>query len=179
MTLTFPGFSGHLPCQLQRIYPDMKLSPRPHWQGFNSSCLLDPSDTVHYKLISRKFLETQTEVYGSTHYYAFDQFNEMEPKADASLSYLQDISTSAYTALREYDAEAVWVMQAWFIVSIPLCHSGQASYCDSFWLKNSTQLGSDAADAKYGNVTYPRVAAYLGGVPKAGLLILDLEVSPF
>lgn len=34
MVLVFPAFSGHLPCALARVFPDMKLSPRPHWQGF-------------------------------------------------------------------------------------------------------------------------------------------------
>ena len=170
MTLVFPGFSGHLPCQLQLVFPDMKLSPRPHWQGFNSSCLLDPSDTEHYKLISHKFLEAQSATFGVSHYYAFDQFNEMEPKANATLGYLKGIASSAYDALTAYDPAAVWVLQAWFLVSNSMCHlSGQN--CGTFWQQNVTEPGAVQP--------YPRAAAYLSGVPHGRLLVLDLEANTY
>ena len=97
MTLVLPGFSGHVPCQLMRLYPRMKLAPRPHWQGYNSSCLLDPSDTVHYNLLASQFLSTQAGFFGDTHYYAFDQFNEMSPMENATLDYLRGMSASAST----------------------------------------------------------------------------------
>ena len=77
----------------------------------SSSCLLDPSDTAHYSLISKAFLAAQTKAYGPTHYYAFDQFNEMEPPAGSTYEYLGGVSKAAFDALRDYDAKATWVMQ--------------------------------------------------------------------
>ena len=105
-------------------------------------------------------------------------------------------------------------VQAWFLVSVSLCESGQKVYCGSFWIQNGTHGGTEkrdeekleeagtqggsnsthanAADAVFlrrgatpaedetvlaASVPYPRAAAYLGGVPKGGLLILDLEAN--
>jgi len=60
-------------------------------------------------------------------------------------------------------------MQAWFLVSIALCEQGQTAYCDNGWLQENN--GS--------SIPYPRAAAYLSGIPKGRLLLLDLEASVF
>merc|ERR1740130_695389 len=78
------------------------------------------------------------------------------------------MSAAVYDAMSAVDSNAVWVMQAWFLVSIPLCRQGQAGYCGNGWLANATATPP-----------YPRAAAYLSGVPHGKLLILDLEANDF
>jgi len=57
------GFSGHVPCSIQRLFPNASFAPRQTWQGFNSSCLLDPRDPLFSKL-ANLFMETQNYVFG-------------------------------------------------------------------------------------------------------------------
>ncbi len=169
MSPVLPGFSGHVPCALQRVFPSMKLAPRPKWQEFNSSCLLDPTDP-HFHTIALAFYDAQRRAFGPTRFFAADQFNEMTPADNATLAYLTNQSASVYAAMKAFEQDAVWVMQAWFLVSIALCTQGQTAYCGSFWLQDEN--GGPAPSG-----TYPRAQAYLSGVEHGKLLLLDLEAN--
>ena len=72
--------------------------------------------------------------------------------------------------MNDFDNESVWVMQAWFLVSIALCEQGQTGACQNGWLQENNASSS---------VPYPRAAAYLSGIPKGRLLILDLEANNY
>jgi len=166
------GFSGHIPCALQRVFPEMKMAPRPHWNGFNSTCLLDPSDTAHFGRIAEAFYRAQEQLYGTSHLYAADQWNEMEPAPGSSADFLRAQSAAVYGAMAAFDPSAKWVMQAWFLVALSLCNAGQQSQCGRFWEQGATPR-------KGGGKDYPLVRAYLAGVPRGSLLMLDLEADLF
>lgn len=129
--------TGHVPCELKRLYPNASFSPRQTWQGFNSSCLLSPQDPL-FPVLAREFMRTQTMVFGDwgegdpsstkKRYYATDQWNEISPSS-FELGYLKNMSEITYNAMSAADDNAVWVMQAWFLVSIALCRDGQTAYC--------------------------------------------------
>ena len=65
--------------------------------------------------------------YGTGQFYATDQWNEIDPFS-YELDYLRSMS-AVYSAMAAVDKDAVWVMQAWFLVSIALCRRGQTGYC--------------------------------------------------
>lgn len=150
MTPVLQGFTGHVPESLKRIFPNARLHKTGNWSaGFGGTWFLDPGDSL-FQRIGKLFIEKQTEMYGTDHYYSADCFNEMNPDTD-NPAFLADISKSVYRAMSAADPKAVWVMQAWFLYySI-----------DNFWKE-------------------PQTKAFLGAVPEDNLIMLDLygEVHP-
>lgn len=62
MTPVLPGFSGHVPGALKRIYPDLNLTQSPVWNHFNSSntevFLLDPDDP-HFVTFASDYIKVR------------------------------------------------------------------------------------------------------------------------
>ena len=150
MTPILQAFTGHVPQSITQIYPDAKLHQTGNWSaGFGGTYFLDPSDTL-FQRIGKLFIQKQTELYGTDHYYSADCFNEVNPDSDDP-GFLSNMSRSVYKSMATADPKAVWVMQAWFLYySI-----------DNFWRE-------------------PQVKALLGAVPNDKMIILDLwgEVHP-
>ena len=110
MTPILPSFTGHVPPALIEKYPDVKAK-NTQWVNFPKTYVLDPSEELFSK-IGKLFLETQTEIYGTNHFYTADTFNENEPPTNDP-EYLKGVSAKVYHAMSEVDPEAVWVMQGW------------------------------------------------------------------
>ena len=115
MKRILPGFSGHLPRTITRIYPNASLIRLPNWNSFNDSFSkiyqLDPRDPLFVKIGSR-FTQLYIEQFGSDHYYSVDMFNEMQPPTH-DISYLSECGKAVYRSLTDADAQATWVMQGW------------------------------------------------------------------
>jgi alpha-N-acetylglucosaminidase len=62
--------------------------------------------------VAAAFVEEQTRLLGTDHYYAADTFIEMIPPS-GELSYLSAIGRSIYEGLAKTDPQAVWVLQGW------------------------------------------------------------------
>ncbi|KAA9036075.1 alpha-N-acetylglucosaminidase [Ginsengibacter hankyongi] len=150
MTPILQAFTGHVPESIKEIYPNAKLHQTGNWSaGFGGTYFLDPSDTL-FQRIGKLFIQKQTEMYGTDHYYSADCFNEVNPDSNDP-GFLSNMSRSVYKSMATADPKAVWVMQAWFLYySI-----------DNFWRE-------------------PQVKALLGAVPNDKMIILDLwgEVHP-
>ncbi|HVZ96711.1 MAG TPA: alpha-N-acetylglucosaminidase [Chitinophagaceae bacterium] len=150
MTPILQAFTGHVPESITKIFPEAKLHKTGNWSaGFGGTYFLDPSDPLFQK-IGKLFIEKQTELYGTDHYYSADCFNEVNPDSNDT-TFLSDMAKSVYRSMATADPKAVWVMQAWFLYySI-----------DNFWKE-------------------PQVRALLGAVPNNKMMILDLygEVHP-
>ena len=154
-----PAFSGHLPCSLKRAMPSLVMRNTHGWEGFNATCFLDPTDG-NFSHIGHSFLTKMIEAAGgqSDHVFSADQFNEMAP-ASKDLTYLRQASQRVYEIMASIDPDAKWVMQGWFLVTWAMCHESPdpKSACAGFWWQEEEQR------------------AYLSGVPKGKLLILDLD----
>lgn len=141
-----PAFSGFVPDQIKRIYPNKNFTASADWIGFgcDSSCVLlvDPVDPL-FKTIGQAYLVEVMKNFGSGHFYSADVFNEMDP-ASSDLTYLANINAAIYSTVSEVDKEATLVMQAW------LFYSSQ-----QFWIPQ-------------------RVEAFLSKIPIGRLLLLDL-----
>lgn len=147
MKTILPSFAGHVPAELEQLYPNANITRSPLWAGFNSTYsgvyLLSTTDPL-FTNITHRFLEKQTKIYGTDHFYNADTFNEMIPPSNDT-TYLSSLSKSLYQSLSSFDPEAIWVIQGWLF-----------SFSPQFW-------------------KHPQIKAYLGGVPNNGMLILDLD----
>jgi alpha-N-acetylglucosaminidase len=115
MTPVLPGFAGHVPDALLRVFPNANVTRSASWGNFNSSftgvLLLEPTDPLFAEL-GRAFVNTQTALYGTDHFYNADTFNEMEPRTNDP-AYLAACGAAVYSSMSAADPQAVWVMQGW------------------------------------------------------------------
>ena len=114
MKPVLPGFAGHVPPVIKRLYPDAPLASLGDWAGFDSTCwckFLDPLYPL-YTEIQKKFIAKQTEFYGTDHIYGIDIFNELIPPSWEP-EYLARVSRQVYESLEAADPEARWLEMAW------------------------------------------------------------------
>lgn len=143
MTPVLQGFTGHVPESITQLFPDAKIHRTGDWSaGFSGTWFLDPTDPL-FGRIGRRFIQRQTELFGTSHYYAADPFNEINPPTDDS-TFLAGMGRSIYESMSAVDADAVWVLQGWFLY-----------YQASFWKE-------------------PQARALLGAVPDNRMVVLDL-----
>lgn len=110
MTPVLPAFTGHVPPEFGKRFPEANLR-KTSWVGFPEVNILDSTDSL-FSVIGQMFMEEQTELYGTDHLYSADTFNENIPPTNDSL-YLASMSEKVYKSMSEYDPEAVWIMQGW------------------------------------------------------------------
>jgi alpha-N-acetylglucosaminidase len=124
MKPVLPAFTGHVPHAFKNKFPKEKLRKTNWGYGFDDVYILSPSDSL-FATIGKKFITTQTEVYGTDHLYSADTFNENKPPSKDSV-YLDSISKKVYQSMAEADPEAVWIMQGWmFFYDAPFWGSTQ------------------------------------------------------
>lgn len=139
-----PAFSGHVPGELQKLYPDAKIHQMSQWGGYEDkyrSHFIEPMDSL-YGVIQKKFLEKQTAMYGTDHIYGIDPFNEVD-SPDWNEEFLSNVSKRIYGSIAEIDPEATWLQMTWMFF-----HSKDK------W-------------------TQPRIEAFLTAVPDNKLILLD------
>jgi alpha-N-acetylglucosaminidase len=115
MTPVLPAFTGHVPPGFQKHFPTAKLKPTNWHNGFADTYILDSEDSL-FATIGRKFLQTQTRLFGTDHLYSSDTFNENEPPSDDPAA-LAALSRRLYEGMRQADTAATWVMQGWLFFS--------------------------------------------------------------
>ena len=114
MKPVLPAFAGHVPPELKRIRPEAQIERMSDWAGFpleDFPWFLDPMDPL-FPEIQKKFVEKETEIYGTDHIYGIDLFNEMIPKSWEP-DYLSRVSRQCYESLAAADPEAVWLQMTW------------------------------------------------------------------
>ncbi|MGZ3765198.1 MAG: alpha-N-acetylglucosaminidase [Mucilaginibacter sp.] len=109
------SFTGHVPSSFQEHFPVSKLKKTNWNNGFADTYILDTDDPL-FAEIGRRFIKTQTELYGTDHLYSADTFNENEPPTNDT-TYLSALSLRVYQAMSKADPKATWVMQAWLFYS--------------------------------------------------------------
>lgn len=144
MTPVLPAFAGHVPQELQRLYPEAHITRVSYWGGFADEyrcSFLDPMDPLFDK-IQRAFLEEQTRLFGTDHIYGADPFNEIDaPTWDPET--LGGMSRHIYESMAAVDPEAVWLQMGWLFYADP-----------THW-------------------TQENIRAFLRSVPQDRLLMLD------
>ena len=105
------GFSGHIPQYIAEAYTTAKIKKYTPWHGFQSTYFLDPSEPL-FAQIQKKFIEKQTELYGTDHLYAVDPFSELDPPSWMG-DYLMNTSNKISESLTKADSCAKWVQMGW------------------------------------------------------------------
>jgi alpha-N-acetylglucosaminidase len=115
MTPVLQGFTGHVPKAISDIVPGVTIHQTGDWSaGFSGTWFLDPHDSL-FQQMGRRFVERQTELFGTDHLYAADPFNEIDPPSNDS-TFLAGMGSAIYGAMHSADSSATWVIQAWFLV---------------------------------------------------------------
>ncbi len=115
MTPVLQGFTGHVPQSITQVIPGARIHQTGDWSaGFSGTWFLDPHDSL-FQRMGRRFIERQTELFGTDHLYAADPFNEINPPSNDS-TFLAGMGGAIYDAMRSADSSATWVIQAWFLV---------------------------------------------------------------
>lgn len=115
MKPVLPAFTGHVPASFKKYFPEAKLKQTNWGNDFEDTYILDAGDTL-FAEIGKKFLEVQSEVYGTDHLYSADTFNENEPPTDDP-EYLAELSEKIFEGMKSADPDAIWVMQGWLFYS--------------------------------------------------------------
>jgi alpha-N-acetylglucosaminidase len=110
-----PAFTGHVPPAFKKKYPNAKLKATNWTNGFADTYILDSEDPL-FAEIGKRFLQTQTRLFGTNHLYSADTFNENEPPSDDP-AYLSQLSARIYEGMKQADTAATWVMQGWLFYS--------------------------------------------------------------
>ncbi len=108
MRPVLPGFAGHVPPEIKRVFPDAKITSLGAWCDFDTACwcnFLDPMDTL-FTFIQKKFIEEEIRAYGTDHVYGIDLFNEMIPPS-GDPEYLGRVSCQVYESLHAADKDAI------------------------------------------------------------------------
>lgn len=114
MTPVLQGFTGHVPASIKEVFPGAKIHQTGDWSaGFSGTWFLDPLDPL-FQRIGRRFIERQTELYGTDHVYAADSFNEIDPPSNEP-AFLAGMGRAVYQSMQSADPSAVWVLQGWFL----------------------------------------------------------------
>ena len=114
MKPVLPAFSGHVPPALLEHYPDADVMQIKPWAGFSQEYTpycLNPTDSL-FPVIQKKFLEKQTEIYGTDHIYGIDLFNEIQPRSWED-EWLAKAGSGVYASLEAADPDAVWLQMTW------------------------------------------------------------------
>jgi alpha-N-acetylglucosaminidase len=115
MTPVLQGFTGHVPQSITQVRPGTTIHQTGDWSaGFSGTYFLDPQDSL-FQRMGRRFVQKQTELFGTDHLYAADPFNEIDPPSNDS-TFLAGMGGAIYDAMRSADTSATWVIQAWFLV---------------------------------------------------------------
>ena len=122
MISVLPGFSGHVPQGLFRIYPNANYTRSATWNRFNSTYsedyLLEPTDSL-FQQVGSQFYKLLIQEFGTDHVYNADTYNEMNP-SDTDPTFLAETNKAIYNAMATVDSQAVFLMQGW------LFHSGKS-----------------------------------------------------
>jgi len=118
MTPVLSMFAGHVPPSIKKYYPDAQITEAADWAGFDEkyrTWILEVTDPLFNKL-GKRYIEIQTQAYGTDHIYNGDVYNEMQPPS-SDPAYLTESSRGTYQGLLLGDKDAVWLMQAWMFIN--------------------------------------------------------------
>lgn len=114
MTPVLQGFTGHVPESIKQVLPAARIHQTGDWSaGFSGTWFLDPLDPL-FQRFGTKFIERQTELFGTDHLYAADPFNEINPPSNDS-TFLAGMGKAIYGSMQSADPEATWILQGWFL----------------------------------------------------------------
>jgi alpha-N-acetylglucosaminidase len=112
MTPILQGFTGFVPLKLREKYPRARIQQKPPWcRVFDGTAQLDPLDPL-FRDLGKTFIEEQTRLFGTDHWYAADPFHESKPPSEAP-DYLPAVAKVILDTMQSADPQAKIAMQTW------------------------------------------------------------------
>ena len=115
MINVLPGFAGHVPKALKRVFPSANLTRNVEWGHFGANYsedyLLEPTDPL-FVTLGKMYYELIIEEYGTDHVFNMDTYNEMDPSS-TDLDFLADTNEAIYIAMASIDPDGIFLMQGW------------------------------------------------------------------
>ncbi len=144
MTPILQGFAGFVPLKLREKYPQARIQQKPKWcRVFSGTAQLDPLDPL-FRELGKTFIEEQTRLFGTDHWYAADPFHESKPPSNAA-DYMPAVAKVVLETMQAADPQAKIAMQSWsmrepIVKAIPEDHilmldltSGKWKGSEAFW----------------------------------------------
>ncbi|HXF09136.1 MAG TPA: alpha-N-acetylglucosaminidase, partial [Desulfuromonadaceae bacterium] len=144
MTPILQGFTGFVPRALREKYPEARILQKPKWcRVFEGTAQLDPLDPL-FPQLGKVFIEEQSRLFGTDHWYAADPFHESKPPSTAT-NYLPAVAKVILDTMESADPQAKIAMQTWsmrepIVTAIPPDRilmldltSGKWKGSDAFW----------------------------------------------
>ncbi|WP_241148163.1 alpha-N-acetylglucosaminidase [Xanthomonas axonopodis] len=148
MQPVLPAFAGYVPKAFAQAHPKARIYRMRAWEGFHETYWLDPRDPLFSK-VARRFLELYTQSYGAGEFYLADAFNEMlPPVADTTAATWPPPNTATASPT-------------------PMAHAPKR--CRQ---RNAMHAWLFGADREFWQPQ--AIAAFLGKVPDARLMVLDI-----
>ncbi|KAI7200222.1 hypothetical protein D0869_05154 [Hortaea werneckii] len=147
MTPALPAFTGFVPRGIQDVYPDARVVNGSRWNDFPVQYTNDTFLEPFDPLfarLQRRFISKQKAAYGDITHIYTLDQYNENDPYSGDVDYLHNITSTTIASLKAADPHAIWLLQGWLFYSSA-----------DFW-------------------TNDRIAAYLGGVADADMLILDL-----
>ncbi|KAI7547734.1 hypothetical protein KC331_g4833 [Hortaea werneckii] len=147
MTPALPAFTGFVPRGIQDVYPDARVVNGSRWNGFPvqyTNVTFLEPFDPLFARLQKSFISKQKAAYGDITHIYTLDQYNENDPYSGGLDYLHNITSTTIASLKAADPQAVWLLQGWLFYSSA-----------DFW-------------------TNDRIAAYLGGVADADMLILDL-----
>ncbi|RMY69115.1 hypothetical protein D0862_14910 [Hortaea werneckii] len=147
MTPALPAFTGFVPREIQEVFPEARVVNGSRWNDFpvqNTNVTFLEPFDPLFARLQRSFLAKQKEAYGDVTHIYTLDQYNENDPYSGDLAYLHNITSTTIASLKAADPNAIWLLQGWLFYSAA-----------DFWSND-------------------RIAAYLGGVADADMLILDL-----
>lgn len=109
MSPIMPGYTGHIPRTMLRLFRKARIRSMPSWNNFSTTYRIDSNDALFTKF-GNALLEKQLRLLGGCHHYACDPFHDNFPKVHGD-EYLKATGKAIAKLLNDFDSESVWVIQ--------------------------------------------------------------------
>lgn len=109
------AFNGSVPLSWVKRNPKAQVTEVSQWGGFGKqfrTYFLSPKDP-RFKQLQKIFIEEQTRLFGTDHYYCLDCFNEVQPPSWQPEE-LRQQTKLIHQSLDQADPVSVWVQMGWF-----------------------------------------------------------------
>jgi len=138
MINVLPGFAGHVPKGLKRVFPFANLTQTSQWNNFGANYsedyLLEPTDPL-FEILGKKYYELIIAEYGTDHIFNMDTYNELIPSS-TDLDFLAVTNEAVYLAMASTDPDGIFLMQGWLfhsnaglvLIAVSNCSNDQVFY---------------------------------------------------
>lgn len=109
MRPVFQGFFGMVPSSLKEKFPEVRLIEQGLWNSLQRPPILDPTDPLFEQMAKVWYVEYE-KLYGKADLFGGDLFHEGGKTGSIDVT---DAARRVQTAMKQYNPDATWVIQAW------------------------------------------------------------------